>query len=177
MPNWVEGSFKIRSKDIDNVKNFLKNAFEYTCSTCPDKEQCRPIEVANKCYHRNCYGELVHIDDDGYEDDGFEVNIDKLVYLTGTSRMFIGSDYKEIDEYCSSKYPIISFPFQAAWSIKPDELIPLSKKYNVDFRLYGFEMGMEFCQEIEILNGELTLDREIHYKDWDWECPMPRMGG
>lgn len=37
--------------------------------------------------------------------------------------------------------------------------------------------GMQFSQEIEIVNGELTKEVEIKYDDWTWECPMPNMGG
>ena len=53
----------------------------------------------------------------------------------------------------------------------------LKKDYEIDFRFYGFERGMEFNQEVIIENGELKADNEIIYDDYFWECPCPNMGG
>jgi hypothetical protein len=36
---------------------------------------------------------------------------------------------------------------------------------------------MEFCQEVEIIGGEVIFDNTIKYDDWKWECPMPNLGG
>ena len=55
--------------------------------------------------------------------------------------------------------------------------IEMSKKYNLDFRVYGYEMGMEFNKEIEIVEGEIATYRLIQFKDYKWECPDPKLGG
>lgn len=55
--------------------------------------------------------------------------------------------------------------------------IEMSKKYNVDFRVYGYEMGLEFNREIEIVEGRLVTNRRIKFKDYKWECPDPTLGG
>lgn len=47
----------------------------------------------------------------------------------------------------------------------------------MDIRLYGFERGMEFNQEVIIENGEIVKDEEIKFDDYDWECVMPHLGG
>lgn len=49
--------------------------------------------------------------------------------------------------------------------------------YGVDLRIFATESGMEFCQEIEVTNGEITIDREVPYSDFVWEAPDPRIGG
>lgn len=67
--------------------------------------------------------------------------------------------------------------FKAAWAIDPVPYLKLAKKYNVDIRLYGFERGMEFNQEVIIENGEIVKDEEIKFDDYDWECVMPHLGG
>lgn len=64
-----------------------------------------------------------------------------------------------------------------AWAFVADNFKDLSKEFNVDFRFFGFEQGMEFCQDVEIINGEITKDEEINFDCWAWDCPMPLMGG
>ena len=58
-----------------------------------------------------------------------------------------------------------------------EEFDVVLKKYGLDFRFYGYECGMEFNQEIEVVNGETTIDREIRFDDYFWECPDPTLGG
>ena len=64
-----------------------------------------------------------------------------------------------------------------AWDFPEEEWTEISKKYDVDLRLYGIERGMQFCQELEIIKGEVKLSKEKKYKNWDWECPFPYLGG
>lgn len=65
----------------------------------------------------------------------------------------------------------------AAWALESEPYEGLSKKYGLDFRFYGYECGMEFNQETEVVDGETTIDREIQYDDYYWECPDPMLGG
>ena len=53
----------------------------------------------------------------------------------------------------------------------------ISTKYNVDIKLFGFECGMEFAQEVIILRGRKPIVNDIQYEDWEWDCPFPNMGG
>jgi hypothetical protein len=53
----------------------------------------------------------------------------------------------------------------------------ISTKYNVDIKLFGFERGMEFAQEVIVLRGRKPITNDVQYEDWDWDCPFPRMGG
>lgn len=73
-------------------------------------------------------------------------------------------------------------PVRQAWSFTPYDgaekrWIDLAKEYNLDIRLQGFERGMEFFQDVEIVGGEMVRNDVKKYDDWDWECQMPRMGG
>ena len=72
---------------------------------------------------------------------------------------------------------VIVLPVQAAWALESTPYEEMSKKYGLDFRFYGYERGMEFNQEIEVIDGETTIDREIKFKDYWWECPDPELGG
>lgn len=54
------------------------------------------------------------------------------------------------------KKSILVVNMKAAWNIEEQPYIEMSKKYNLDFRVYGYEMGMEFNKEIEIVEGEIA---------------------
>lgn len=43
--------------------------------------------------------------------------------------------------------------------------------------IFGFEMGMEFTQEVEIIDGEITIDKETTYDDYALEVPFEKLGG
>lgn len=36
---------------------------------------------------------------------------------------------------------------------------------------------MQFYQDFAVCNGEIFIDEVRKYDDWDWECPMPMLGG
>lgn len=67
--------------------------------------------------------------------------------------------------------------FKAAWEIDASSLAKLSKKYLIDFKILGFERGMQFNQDVEIVNGEIVKNEEIKFKDYTWECIRPHIGG
>jgi len=143
MPNWIEGTLKLRGSS-ENLKRFFDNAIQPPCYTC-------------------------------YYDGEFnEVKIMPDAWIKGTSRAFVND---ECYIYWEKAYETVCIPIRQAWCFVAEEWAEISKKYNLDVRLYGFEQGMEFCQEVEIIDGKVTMDNKIRYDDWDWECPMPRMGG
>lgn len=43
--------------------------------------------------------------------------------------------------------------------------------------IHAFEMGMEFNQVIEIIDGKIVKDEELHFKDYQWDCICPKLGG
>ena len=83
-------------------------------------------------------------------------------------------------QYTSRESIILSLfldDFGQAKNFKAKDLAKISSKYGVDLRIFATESGMEFCQEIEVINGEITINREVPYSDFMWEAPDPRIGG
>ena len=72
---------------------------------------------------------------------------------------------------------ILVLKFKAAWQVYIDPFVKMSKDYNVDIKIYGFEKGSEFNQDIVIINGEVIKNDIITFNDYAWECPFPDLGG
>lgn len=164
MSNWCEGTLKIRGK-IENIVKFLEEGTTFIEGILEQK-QIRPKIKLNEDYE-------IEID-----------NIDKekginYLYIKGTTRHFIDNVEKWIDIYNSEeKEAIICLDgFKAAWGIDAKELRKISHEYSIDFKVYGFERGMEFNQDIEIIKGRIIKDEEIKFKNYKWECIEPNMGG
>lgn len=64
-----------------------------------------------------------------------------------------------------------------AWAADAEELSALCKKYSVDMKLYAFEKGMGFNQDILIVGKEILRDNRIAFEDYNWECICPTVGG
>jgi hypothetical protein len=164
MPNWCEGCLKIRGT-TPGLRNFLVNAVKPVNFLGDDQPAHRVILNSDGT-------ELEVRTPDGYLD------LSKItLWLKGTRRHFIEPKY--IDAYADDdKTPVvIHVPFKAAWAIDAESLKVISKEYHVDLRVLGVESGMQFCQEIEIVNGEILKNETIEYENWDWDCPFPTMGG
>lgn len=153
MPNWIEGTMKLRGKR-ENIKRFFDKGLEPS----------------------SWFGEQNNLDSqvkDESGDDYLEYSFKDEPHICGTHRMFITDSYANMFE----EDGVCCFDIKQAWGFDAKELEKISEKFNVDIRVYGIEMGMEFCQEILIENGKTVYDKEINYDDWDWECPFPKMGG
>ena len=152
MPNWCEGTLKVRGK-VKDLKKFVL-------------EGLHPVDFF------------------GNEKSALEINkydnceSSETCYIENTRRGFVeGLDiYFEEDE---EEIDIIALDSKFAWGINAKELQETCKKYNVDMKIYAFESGMEFNQDIEIVDGEIVKDKEIDFKgkNYKWECIMPNMGG
>ena len=154
MPNWMEGTLKIRGKKEDKER-FIK-------------EGLGP-----------CAGE--HSDDPDYfikykelDKDFGCWNIREDTYVKDTKRMFVADS---IELWIEPEIDITFIPIKQAWALIPEDFLQIAKKYNLDLRITGFEMGLGFSQEIEILKGEITICKGDEYKDYWWECPCPTLGG
>ena len=173
MPNWCAGTLKIRGEG-SGIRNFIENGLtlysgSFDHPTVVDKSKWLYVDYTY--YVDTCDDKWVgyHITPPYYEG----------VHVNDTNRAFIcGDQYLEIPCGESESSKIIScLNFKQAWDIRSSDWVGLSKKWNLDFRLFGFESGMEFCREVEVIKGEITMDKTIKYDDWLWECPMPGMGG
>ena len=164
MPNWCEGNLKIRGKKETIIK-FLEEGTSLLEGLWEPKEIKPEIEI------NNC--------------DEIEIkNLDKLkgvdyLYIKGTRRNFIDPVENEIYIHdIDEKEQIICLKnFKAAWGIDADALRVISDRYDIDIKIYAFEMGMEFNQDIEIIKGNIIKDDEIKFENYQWECIEPNLGG
>lgn len=169
MPNWIEGTLKIRGTK-ENIEYFIKNGIDYN-----DYK----YDLGNSDL-KNGYLKTVAVPrvDCDIVSDKYDLSVKNVrdLHIKETRRMFINSDkiegyWRDLDK------EIIVIDIQQAWNFDNIELEKLSSKYNVDFYLFGTEKGMEFCQEVEVVDGKTTKNDCIEFDDFEWECPDPRLGG
>ena len=159
MPNWCEGSLRIRGKK-DNIRNFLKN--EIVCTNYEENAKKPEIE----------------------EDDEHEYLILRSTtndfYINDTYRNFIFKNQIEAyfcDHENDEDYIINIDCFNSAWALRSDGWVDHAKKYNLDFRMFGYEQGIQFSQVMTILRDGSVSEETQQYNDWYWDCPFPNMGG
>lgn len=166
MPNWCKGVLKARGKKKD-LLNFLNNGIE-RCGY--------PID-ANYDYTKYPLG--VKIDDWGcYFVEKTDSEHDSWLYIKDSRRCFIEENIEwYLEDLEDNDEEICYLDIKQAWRLEPDYFKEISKIYNVDFRIMGFECGMQFVQEIEVIKGNITLNKVTKYDDYNWEAYDPRLGG
>lgn len=165
MPNWAEGTLKIRGTQ-ENVINCLK---EYvTGNVYPIFEKNEEGNVILKQGQHE-----VSIKRDEWE---FSMSCKGGFYIKNTRRAFIEST--EIQFYLENEIEKIEITgFKQAWSVEPGDFLEMSKKHQLDIKIFAFEKGMEFTQEIEIIKGEITKYLGKEYEDYFWSVPFASIGG
>ena len=149
MPNWAEGSLKLRGKK-DNIAQALKYMF--------------------------CTADNVEIEED-LEIGWFELTTTApYFYINGTRRAFTQNN--KLSFWLDDDYLVIEInDFNQAWTVVPNNYQEISSKFDVDIKIFTFECGMEFTQEIEISKGEIIKDVCQEYDDYQWEVPFSNLGG
>ena len=156
MPNWCEGTLKVRGT-IKDLKNFVLNGLLPVKPIGATKE---PLSL------------------DGEDETSLYISsVPDTLYIKGTRRAFCEPDYIEVYSNEPNDKKILTMPFKQAWAILSDNLLEVCKEFNIDMKIQGFERGMRFSQIVEIVDGEIIQDEEIKYDDWEWDCPCPDMGG
>lgn len=151
MPNWCEGTLKIRG-DYEAIKRFAAQGIQKT-------------EVGYE----------------GPEDEEIDFHVYDIGHIKGTLRGFVQSeciDIRRCDEH--PEKGICAFKYKEAWAVGVAEWQKISKEYGFDVKIMAIESGMKFVQDILIENGEIKKNTCTDYKgleDWLWECPFPLMGG
>lgn len=167
MPNWSEGTFKVRGKREDII-NFLKNELLGSVQMIFGNNEEGTPTVEHK--HRE-----VTIKEDDYD---FTIECKDGFFISGSRRAFIESESICFDFYDRHTEHLEIMGFKQAWAVIPDNYTAASKKYNLDFKIFAFERGMEFTQEIEIIKGEVTKDIvKEKFEDYFWDVPFSEMGG
>lgn len=173
MPNWVEGNIRFRGA-CKNIKALLENELQ-----CVGHVPGKITEIiSDKPVVSVEYGGLVVARPDGGQNvifPAFYIKGTRRNYLDGVSSIEAYGCYDEDDERQVVTFVFDSF--KAAWGIDAAPYLKIAIQYDVDIHIFGWEKGMEFTQEIEIVNGEILKDVEGKYDDWEWECPLPYMGG
>lgn len=156
MPNWCEGTLKVRGT-IKDLKNFVLNGLLPVSPIGATKE---PLSL------------------DGEDETSLYISsVPNTLYIKGTRRAFCEPDYIEVSSDEPNDKTILTMPFKQAWAILSDNLLEVCKEFNIDMKIQGFERGMRFSQIVEIVDGEIIQDEEIKYDDWEWDCPCPELGG
>ena len=159
MPNWIEGTMKLRGKREDIRRFFLEGLDPSSWLTT---------------------GDIKHQVEDNSTEYSLDFTFRDQPHIVDTRRAFITDDYAYMDE----DYGIICVNIKQAWCFceaygSEDMQVwkTISEKYDVDLRLFGIEMGQAFVQELIIVRGKRPILNEKQYEDWMWECPFPMMGG
>jgi hypothetical protein len=162
MPNWCVGTLKVRGEKED-IKRFLLEGLQ------PIQSMSAILTLMG----REVPEIKVSVSEDEYEliikqdgKDGFHVK--------GTNRNFIDSN--EITWNLEDEILMIE-DYQAAWGIDTNGLTDLSAEYNLDFKIYAFEQGMEFNLDFEVHKGTVIKNDEIKFSNYEWECIEPNRGG
>jgi hypothetical protein len=148
MPNWAEGSLKLRGK-CENIASALKEMLLNNTVTL-EEEWDGVLLVFN--------------------------NTAPYFYINKTRRAFINQN--QIEVWLEEEFCIVELDnFQQAWSAIPENYQEISSKFDVDIKIFTFERGMEFTQEIEISKGEIIKNVCLEYDDYQWEVPFSNLGG
>lgn len=179
MPNWCQGSLKIRGK-LENIQKFIENGLELNVHEyhLKNEDWVDRVIPTDEWLKKDIYdGNTIH-----YYGSTSSSNL-HTIWVRDSHRAFV--DFIEIsplicpaDTNDSLYYTYMSV--KQAWEIRSEDWLAIAKKYEVDIRLYGIESGAGFTQTVEIINGEITVDEITDYKnyaDFIWKCPLPWIGG
>ena len=177
MPNWVEGSLKLRGK-YDDIMRFFEDGInvyhhkwgfekDETIETVLDKSvwlQMDKSVISGPDGLRGC--EICFSADEPF------------IYIEGTNRAFLdGDQYIYIYERKDSD-AVAFMKIRQAWDFRDEDWVKITKKYNCDVRLWGSECGMCFERIVDISrDGTINKSLTKKYDDWEWEAIFPWMGG
>lgn len=149
MPNWCVGTLKVRGTK-ENLKKFVLEGLQPVTWLGDFKES---LEIGQ-------YG---------------RITIPEQTYIKNTRRGFVSEETTIYLDELEENVILLNTRF--AWGINAEELLKTAKEFSVDMKIYAFEMGQEFNQDIEIVDGKIIKDDEITFDSYAWECICPRMGG
>lgn len=148
MPNWAKGSLKLRGRS-ENIASALKEMLLNDTVTLEDEYD----------------GEILIFNSTA-----------PYFYINETRRAFINQ--KQIEVWLEEEFCIVELDnFMQAWSAIPENYQEISSKFDVDIKIFTFECGMEFTQEIEISKGKIIKNICYKYDDYQWEVPFSNLGG
>lgn len=168
MPNWAKGIIKIRGTQ-ENIKNFLINGLkpQFTLSGEVFKRLKEELGIEGNYYPLPEINEI---------DNKFTIHSPNGhgFYIKNTYRAFINKEKIEFEFKNDNSEQILSIDsFKQAWSVDTLEFVEISKKYHIDIKIYAWEKGNQFNQDIEIHKGEIIKDETIKFENYEWEAMIP----
>lgn len=163
MPNWCTGDLKIRGKYKD-IKEFISKEL---------------IALGGDIFNRK-YEEVI-IEEDEYElsvstgNQGLWFRNAYRSYFESGFNIYIDCDNEEEREDMLITANLGEL--RTAWGTDTNALTKISKQYNLDFKIYAYERGMEFNIDFEVRKGEVIKNDEIKFDNYIWECTNPEIGG
>ena len=106
-----------------------------------------------------------------------DIYSEETCWIENTRRGFVEGVEVYLSDHEDDEILVVVFDSKFAWGINASELLETCIKYHVDMKIHAFEMGMEFNQVIEIIDGKIVKDEELHFKDYQWDCICPKLGG
>lgn len=177
MPNWCSGNIRFRGK-LEDIYQMLENELKYcydgndgttheiNCSLIPRAKDPWLIEVVAPEV-----SELKETERCGW----WYFNETRRAFPTEHQTIEVQMwDRSEQDE---DIYIAYMDDFRQAWGIFAEDFVRYSKEYNLDIHIFGWECGMCFSQEVEIINGEIVKNESQDYEEWGWDSPLPIWGG
>ena len=148
MPNWAEGTLKLRGRS-ENIASALKQMLLNDTVTLEDEWDGTLLKFNNTAPY---------------------------FYINETRRAFI--EQEQIEVWLEEEFCIVELDnFKQAWSVIPENYQEISSKFDIDIKIFTFECGMEFTQEIEISKGEIIKNVCYEYDNYQWEVPFSNLGG
>lgn len=109
-----------------------------------------------------------------YDPDGFFIDFEGSMSFNFT-RGFVSKINWYVD--FSKQKQILAMKSHFAWDVDTSALEQMSQSYNIDFKIFAFEKGMEFNRNIEVVNGYAITTDVIKFEDYAWDCIDPTIGG
>lgn len=158
MPNWCYGLLKVRGKK-EYVINFLTNGLFPVDIMGNDIKQCG--------YYIDEYGDINYNPSEKLS----------CFWIEGTERGFVYPNEYYFNCYDVEKDEvIICLDAKFAYIINAEQLVKVSKKYDIDFKIYAFMKVMESNLDIEVIQGKLIKNERITFDNYVWECIDPFIG-
>lgn len=116
MPNWCEGSLKVRGTK-ENLTRFILEGLHPVGFLGEERERLS----------KNEYG---------------DIDSNETCWIENTRRGFVKGVEVYFSEYEDDEIFVAVFDSKFAWGISADELLKTCEKYHVDMKIHGFERGM-----------------------------------
>lgn len=174
MPNWCEGSLKLKGKYDDILRFWEEGVNAYSYSVDRNNERGTDLVPKKEWYEIEEYEESTTIVN--------HISPSCWIYIEDTKRTFVDDSFYS---YTIFKDPsgkaIMAIPFRQAWTIRQQDWVNIAKKYNLEIKICAVESGVGFYCSLHILPDEIIIENNFHqsdkYEDFVWNCPFPWMGG